>query len=122
MTAISRAAKGKQITITQRTDVVKDCEGDAQAWDICLSNGVELRIYNIYSSPRQDRQNRARPAQDLNLRALHDRPFVLAGDFNAHSPRWNGRCQTRANADWLETIIDAHSLVVHNDDSTTRHR
>ena len=40
MTAISRAAKGKQIPITERTDVVKDCEGDAQAWDVRLSKGV----------------------------------------------------------------------------------
>ena len=36
------------------------------------------------------------------------------GDFNAHSPVWNAQCRGRVNAEFLEQLIDQHSLYINN--------
>ena len=45
---------------------------------------------------------------------------VTGGHFNAHSPRWNERCQTRRNASFLEDLLDQFELHILNDQSQTR--
>jgi hypothetical protein len=46
---------------------------------------------------------------------------MLAGDFNAHSQRWDLRCTERRDAAYWEDIIDEHGLVIGNDDRPTHH-
>ena len=46
---------------------------------------------------------------------------MLAGDFNAHSQRWNPKCTERRDAAYWEDIIDEHGLLIENDDRPTHH-
>ena len=47
---------------------------------------------------------------------------MVAGDFNAHSPRWNPQCSQiqRRDTRFLEELIDTHDLQVLNGVKATR--
>jgi len=46
---------------------------------------------------------------------------VLAGDFNAHSKRWDPRCTEPRDAVFWEDIIDENGLEIRNDDRATHY-
>lgn len=66
------------------------------------------------------REGRGRPAEGAEWDRLLDRDCLLAGDFNAHSPRWNPRRERKRDHFFLENMIGIHELVVLNDGLTTR--
>ena len=48
------------------------------------------------------------------------RRTILAGDFNARSPRWDPIIGTPQNASYLEGLIDTYSLILNNTHNYTR--
>ena len=61
-----------------------------------------------------------RPARTLNWhRVIRQGSSVLAGDFNAHSKRWDPRCQVQRNATFWEDVIDSNGLEIENDPRLT---
>ena len=46
--------------------------------------------------------------------------IILAGDFNARSPRWDPTVGTPQNASYLKGLIDTYSLILNNTHDYTR--
>jgi len=67
-----------------------------------------MRIINIYD--RRDVRTGERPASKINWsRIIQQREgTILAGDFNAHSRRWNPRSKEQWDATFWEDIIDKY--------------
>jgi len=65
---------------------------------------------------------RERPARKLNWqRVILQGGTVLAGDFNAHSKRWDLRCLEQRDATFWEGVIDENGLEIGNDGRPTHH-
>jgi hypothetical protein len=80
--------------------------------------------YKIYPGNRAwtaVRRDRVRNAKWKVERRI-DCEKIRAGDFNAHSPLCNVRCQERRDAGFLEGLIMTHDLVAWNDEQATFHR
>ena len=43
-----------------------------------------------------------------------DKPYLLNGDYNAHSPYWNATFTSRGRGDTMEAVIDKHHLLPLN--------
>ena len=79
-----------------------DLETELQAVDsTTYINGRNIDICTIYISPDY---NNNELLQDLNnlVRQFHN-PYILLGDFNAHSPVW-----------WVEQAIDARGRIIQD--------
>lgn len=81
--------------------------------------GKVLRIINAYFQ-KVGREGRARPAEEAEWDDLLSEKCIVAGDFNAHSPVWNPRCERRRDHQFLEDLIDTHSLTILNDERASR--
>ena len=57
--------------------------------------GRKIRIANTYSQ-KVGREGRVRPAESADWDNILTEDCVVAGDFNAHSPRWNPLCTNDA--------------------------
>jgi ribonuclease HI len=99
----------------------KDTSGDLQVLALGRRGhpGREVRILNAYLQGT-GRQSRDRPAERADWDSILLVDTILAGDFNAHSRRWNPQCEQRRDAAFLEELIDAHELHVKNDGQATR--
>ena len=54
-------------------------------------------------------------------RVIQWRSTILTGDFNAHSKRWDRRCQVLRNAAFWEDVIDQNGLEIRNNGRPTHH-
>ena len=75
-------------------------------------NGRNIDVCNIYIPPNSDTQELLR---DLNhLVNQFQNPYLLLGDFNAHSPAWWDRQTLKPRGKIVEDFIDANNLVTLN--------
>ena len=81
-------------------------------------NGRNIDICSIYIPPNADNSTLER---DLNnLISQFEHPFVLLGDFNAHSPMWGRNTRASDNrGDIIEQFLDNHQLVLLNKGDNT---
>jgi len=81
-----------------------------------------MRIVNVYNQNDAQSVVRERPARKLNLqRVIRQGGTALAGEFNAHSKRWDPRCQVQRNAAVWEGVIDENGLEIGNDGRPSHH-
>jgi hypothetical protein len=80
-----------------------------------------LRIANVYSATVFGQAGEGRPAHHANWTEILGEDTIIAGDFNAHSPRWNPHDPPRRNHHFLEELMDDYGLIVKNDGPATRH-
>jgi hypothetical protein len=117
-TAIRR---GSGLVVDERTDLSRGANHDVITTDDRRRGETITRIVNVYN--QKDMQSGERPARKLNWqRVIRQGGTVLAGDFNAHSTRWDPRCQVQRNATFWEDVIDENGLVIGNDGRATHHR
>jgi len=80
------------------------------------------RIVNVYNQKDTPSRERERPARKLNCqRVIRQGGTVLAGDFNAHSSRWDPRCHLQRNATFWEDVIDENRLEIGYAGRATHH-
>jgi hypothetical protein len=110
-------------TCSTEDRLAEGMEGNVQVLSIGKRGyvGREVRIVNVYDQNRTP-DDHERPARHADWDAiLADAEVILAGDFNAHSPRWNPYYPNRREChEFLEHPVDEYSLVVNNDGSVTR--
>jgi len=77
------------------------------------------RIINIYD--QRDVRTGERHARKINWsRIIRQRGgTILAGNFDAHSHRWDPRCKEQCDATCWKEMIDEHGLEIGNDDQPT---
>jgi endonuclease/exonuclease/phosphatase family metal-dependent hydrolase len=91
-----------------RKDLSTQSEGYIQIIECSRKNQPDLRIVNIYDQVQQT--TRRRPAREEDWGRILTDGTVLAGDFNAHSARWNDICHTERDATWIKHLMDSHDL------------
>ena len=106
--------------VDERTDLSRGANDDVIATDVRRRGEIITRIVNVYD--QRDGQSGERPAQQLNWqRVIRQGGTVLAGDFNAHSRRWDPRCRGQQNAAFWEEVVDENGLEIGNDGQSTHH-
>jgi len=116
-TAIRR---GSGLVVDERTDLSRGANEDVIATDVRRRGERITRIVNVYD--QKNTHSGERPAQKLNWqRVIRQGSTVLAGDFNAHSIRWDPRCQVQRDAAFWEDVIDENGLEIGNDGEATHH-
>jgi len=114
-------AKTSRKQITSRTDLTEGAEDYIQILDISGGGlqGGSIRVVNVYE--RTPKRGEPRIAQQADWGAIMVAlKVVVAGDMNAHSLMWNGRCAKRYNDQFCERLIEDHGLTIHNSEQTTR--
>lgn len=87
---------------------------ELQALAIQVSLQFKLTICNIYIPP-----NTKLILRDLeNIIKQLPTPYILCGDFNAHNILW-GSDSISTKGRLIETLLDNHGLLLHNDGSYT---
>ena len=90
---------------------------EAQAVEIPLSPGGHFTVVNVYNPPARGLVDPSSGVQSLRVPVA---PFIVTGDFNAHSPLWDDASQDADRwGEELETWIDDHGLASLNDGSAT---
>jgi hypothetical protein len=83
--------RGSGLVVDEQTDLSRGANEDVIATDIRRRGERITRIVNIYD--QKNMHSGERPAQKLDWqRVFGQGSTVLAGDFNAHSIRWDPRC------------------------------
>jgi len=114
--------KGSGLVVDERTDLTRGANGDVIATDVRRRGEKITRIVNVYNETDTQLGERERPARKLNWqRVIRQGGTVLAGDFNAHSKRWDPRCQVQRDAAFWEDMIDKNGLEIGNDGRPTHH-
>ena len=104
----------------ERTDSSRGAIEDVIATDFIRRGETITRIVNV--SHQGDTQSGQRLARQLNWQiVLLQGGTVLAGDLNAHSTRWDPRCQVQLIATFWEDVIDDNGLEIGNDGEATHH-
>ena len=81
-------------------------------------NGRQIDICSIYIPPNTDNSTIERHLNHLISQFAH--PFLLLGDFNAHSPMWGRHTRTSdGRGDIIEHFLDIHQLVLLNKGDNT---
>jgi len=110
--------KGSGLVVDVQTDLNSGANNDVIATDVRRTGEKIPRIVNVYD--QRDGQSGERPAPKLNWqRVIRQRSTVLAGDFNAHSRRWDPRCRGLRNVAFWEEMIDENELEIGNDGQST---
>jgi len=116
-TAIRR---GSGLVVDEQTDLSRGANEDVIATDVRKRRERITRIVNIYD--QQNTHSGQRPAQKLNWqRVSWQCSPVLAGDFNAHSKRWDPKWQVQRDAAFWEDAIDENGLEIGHDGRPTHH-
>jgi hypothetical protein len=116
-TAIRR---GSGLVVDERTDLSRGANEDVIATDVRRRGERITRIVNIYD--QKNTHSGERPARKLNWqRVIRQGSTILAGDFNAHSIRWDPRCQVQRDAAFWEDVIDENGLEIGNEGEATHH-
>jgi hypothetical protein len=120
---MSARCKTSAWTFSTEDNLTKGSTGDVQVLSVGRRNqkGRVLRIANVYSAKVFGERGGDRPAHLANWPEILSEDTVLAGDFNAHSPRWNPHNPPRRNHHFLEELMDDYDLIVQNDGTATRH-
>jgi hypothetical protein len=106
--------------VDERTDLSRGANEDVIATDGRRRGERTTRIVNVYD--QKNTHSGERPARKLNWqRVIRQGGTVLAGDFNAHSKRWDPRCQVQRDAAFWEDVIDENGLEIGNDGRPTHH-
>jgi hypothetical protein len=80
------------LEVDEWTDLSRGANEDDIATDVRRRGESITRIVNVYD--QKNTHSGERPAQKLNWqRVIRQGGTVLAGDLNAHSKRWDPRCQ-----------------------------
>ena len=105
----------RTVSAYQRVDAVGKLE--ALAVEIPLSPGGNFTIVNIYNPPARGLGAANSGIQSLRVPVA---PFIVAGDFNAHSPLWDDACQSADRwGEQLELWMDDNGVSSLNDGSGT---
>lgn len=109
---------GAEFRFEVREDLAVETEGDLAIIDIFIPERV--RLINVYNQRvfRQGRQTNIKPAENAKWEEILVGRCVLAGDFNAHSPRWGSKI-SRDNKYW-EDLMDSYGLSYVGDRKPTR--
>ena len=101
-----------------RDDLITNTEGDIVILDLYLPQ--RLRVVNVYNQKlfRDGRQINVKPAQLARWDEILTGPCIVAGDINAHSPRW-GSTHSRDHTFW-EDLMDGHGLKYSGNGQPTR--
>jgi hypothetical protein len=79
-----------------------------------------LRIANVYDNIMH-KKGQERPVRNVNWDAILEEETIIAGDLNAHSPKWNAPGDVwRRDHHFLEELIEDYGLILANDGSITR--
>jgi hypothetical protein len=106
--------------VDERTDLSRGANEDVIATDVRRRGERITGIVNVYD--QKNTHSGERPARKLNWqRVIRQGGTVLAGDFNAHSKRWDPRCQVQRDAAFWEDVIDENGLEIGNDGRPTHH-
>jgi endonuclease/exonuclease/phosphatase family metal-dependent hydrolase len=93
--------KGSGLVVDDRTDLSRGANNDVIVTDVRRRAEKITRIVNVYD--QKDTQSGERPARKLNWQSvIRQGGTVLAGDFNAHSSRWDPRCSAQQDAAFWE--------------------
>jgi endonuclease/exonuclease/phosphatase family metal-dependent hydrolase len=112
--------RGSGLVVDERTDLSRGANDDVIATDIRRRGETIMRIVNGYN--QKDTPSGERPSRKFNWqRVIRHAATVLAGDFNAHSTRWDPKCQVPRNATFREDVIDENGLEIGNDGRATHH-
>jgi endonuclease/exonuclease/phosphatase (EEP) superfamily protein YafD len=101
--------KGSGLATDERTNLSRGTNDDVIVTDVKRRGEKMTRVINIYD--QRDVRTRERQARKINWsRIIRQRGggTILAGDFNAHSRRWDPRCKEQRDATFWEEIIDEH--------------
>jgi len=94
--------KGSGLVVNEKMDLSRGANDDVIATDARRSGEKITRIVNIYDQKDAQLGERERPVRKLNWqRVIQQGGTVLEGDFNAHSKRWDPRCQVQRDAVFL---------------------
>ncbi len=113
--AITYIRKESKIEFTNRTDLVSD--PDAVLLEIRLEEERNIYLLNLYNE--KDNLGTYTITRSLKGRVL-DRPFILAGDMNAHHRWWNSRLKRPRNSkDLVEWVNLNRGSLLNTPDLTT---
>jgi len=112
--------KGSGLVVDERTDLRRGAHDDVIVTDVRRRGEKITRIVNVYK--QRDTQSGERQAQKVNWQSvIRQGGNVLAGDFNAHSSRWDPRCRAQRNAAFWEGVIDENGPEIGNDGRSTHY-
>jgi hypothetical protein len=94
--------------VRPREDLAQPGEGDVQILDIVCRGHRQVWVVNVYDAPRAS--DRVRPARPVEWSHVITQGTILAGDFNAHSRRWNPYYDVPLHHKFLEDLMDVHDL------------
>jgi len=85
-----------------------------------MTDGEKIRIVNVYDqAPSSKRKDYTWPCQLADWTAIKSvEKVIIAGDINAHSPRWNPRCKMKRNHIFWEEI--KKDMEIWNSEEPTR--
>jgi len=118
-TAVS---KGSRLATDERTDLSRGANDDVIVTEFKRRGEKMTRVIYIYD--QRDMRTMERQARKIHWsRIIRQRGggTILAGDFNAHSRRWDPRCKEQRDTTFWEEILDEHGLENGNDDQPTHH-
>jgi len=108
------------LVVDERTDLSRGANEDVIATDVRRRGERIMRIVNVYD--QKNTHSGERPARKLDWRrVIRQGSTVLAGDFNAHSIRWDPSCQVQRDAAFWEDVIDENGLEIGNDGEAAHH-
>jgi len=117
-TAIRR---GSGLVVDERTDSSRGVNEEVIATDVRRRGERITSSVNVYD--QKNMHSGERPARNRAWRrVIWQGSTVLAGDFNAHSIRWDPRCQVQRDAAFWEDVIDENRLQIGNNGEATHHR
>ena len=103
-----------------RQELMGEPGGDVVVVDLFTEKG-RIKIVNVYDQRKfvAGRQTNQRPARDIEWERVVQGKVILAGDFNAHSPRWN-KTGIKRDQGFLEKLMDDHDLEYIGNGEPTR--
>jgi hypothetical protein len=85
------------LVVHKRTDLSRGANEDVIATDVRRRGERIMRMVNIYD--QKNTHSGERPARKLDWRRVNRQgSTVFSGEFNAHSIRWDPRCQVQRHA------------------------
>jgi len=106
--------------VDERTDLGRGANEDVIATGVRRRGERITRIVKVYN--QTNTQSGERPARKLDWwRVIQQGSTGLAADSNAHSIRWDPRCQVQRDAAFWEDVIDKKGLEIGNDGESTHH-
>ena len=112
--------KGSGLVVDELTDPSRGDNDDVIATDVRRRGEKITRIVNIYDQTHARSGERSARKLDRQ-RVIPQGGTVLAGDFNAHSKRWDPRCQVQRDATFWEGEINENGLEIGNHGRPTHH-